>query len=49
MPKDYAGTLPLHHLVHSKLPTIICNYASNEKEIITSKDLRFYVIMCFVG
>jgi hypothetical protein len=49
MLKDYASTIPLHHLVHSKLTTITCNYASNEEEIVASKDLGFYVVMCFVG
>jgi len=49
MPKNYACTLPLHHLMYSALPTIACNYASNEEEIVASRDLRFYVVMWIVG
>jgi hypothetical protein len=34
--------------MYSKLPTIAYNYASNEEEIVVSRDLKFYVVMWIV-
>jgi hypothetical protein len=49
MPKNYTGTIPLCHPMHSKLPAIACSYTNNEEEITASMVLRFYVVVCFVG
>jgi hypothetical protein len=35
--------------MQSKLPAITYSYASSEEEITACRDLRFYVVVCFVG
>jgi hypothetical protein len=50
MPKNYMGTIPLCHPMHSKLLTLTYNSITNEEEeIVAYKDIIFYVVLslCF--